>query len=174
MYQNKRDLLICGIDSDEAALELKRRFADKFPQITIHTVCGIIEPLFSILENRFSVVVVIDKARTANGAMCLINIFCDHDYSPDDVFLYHLEADDGARGPAVAGEFSKGDEEGLLAAAEKAASLKFECRWQTPQQIEEARIQSAKRREAYEKLRAERAPPRKSRISRFANFFRWR
>ena len=174
MYQNKRDLLICGIDSDEAARELQQRFADKFPQITIHTVCGVIEPLFSILENRFSVVVVIDKARTANGAMCLINIFCDHEYSPDDVFLYHLEADDGTRGPAAAGEFSKGDEEGLLAAAEKVASRKYERRWQTQQKIDEERIQSAKRREAHEKWKAEHAPPRKSRISRFANFFRWR
>lgn len=126
------DLIIYCMDAFEPVEELRRRFAAKFPSITIHKSAGIMSFYCALAAEKFRTVVVIACEKIPYGARYTVDKLCRSGYSPENIFVYHFNPSTvDVRRKSMAAEFVEGADEEFFAAVKSAAEKDTEHRWIT-------------------------------------------
>lgn len=127
-----KDLIIYCMDAFEPAEELRRCFAAKFPDISIHKSAGITNFYCTLATQKFRVVVIIACEKIPSGAAYSVNKLMKVGYPLENLFVYHFAPSTiDARHKSLAAEFVEGNDDEFFAAVKSAAEKGTDRRWLT-------------------------------------------
>ena len=130
--EETQDLIIYCIDAFEPAEELRRRFAAKFPNISIHKSAGIMDFYCTLATYKFRAVVIIACQKIPYGAKYTVKKLCTVGYTVQNQFVYHFKPSTiGEPHKSMAAEFTEDDDGLFFAAVKNAAEKDSGCRWIT-------------------------------------------